>query len=68
MEASMSAKTTGEVREAETRLNPGDEAAPGTPGTGEAVCPICEGSGRARGAPCKNCGGSGKIIKAVGGA
>ena len=68
MEASMTTKNAGEVREAGARLNPGDEAAPGTPGTGEAICPVCEGRGRARGAPCKNCGGSGKIIKAVGGA
>ena len=34
-------------------LNPGDEAAPGTPGTGEAVCP--------------DCGGSGKIVRGIGG-
>ncbi len=49
-------------------LNPGDEAAPGTSGTGEAVCPQCNGTGRLRGAPCRNCGATGKIIKAVGGA
>jgi RecJ-like exonuclease len=49
-------------------LHPGDEAAPGTPGTGEDVCPECQGKGRIDGAPCPNCGGSGKIIRAVGGA
>jgi RecJ-like exonuclease len=50
------------------RLNPGDEAAPGTPGTGEDVCPECHGKGRIDGAPCPNCGGSGKVIRAIGGA
>jgi hypothetical protein len=50
-------------------LNPGDEAAPGTPGTGEDICPDCNGRGRlANGKPCANCGGSGKIIKGIGGA
>jgi hypothetical protein len=48
--------------------NPGDEAAPGTPGTGEAVCPACRGSGRRGGEPCENCGGSGRIIEGIGGA
>jgi DnaJ-class molecular chaperone len=47
--------------------NPGDEAAAGTPGTGEAVCPVCRGSGRAGNAPCENCGGSGRIIEGIGG-
>ncbi len=51
----------------EPLLNPADEAAPGTPGTGEAVCPQCEGTGRRAGAPCPNCGGSGKVIRGVGG-
>jgi hypothetical protein len=49
-------------------LNPGDEAEPGTPGTGEAVCPRCSGTGRLNGQPCPNCGATGKINKAVGGA
>jgi hypothetical protein len=49
-------------------LNPGDEAAPGTPGTGEDVCPECNGKGRIDGSPCNNCGGSGTITRAVGGA
>ena len=33
------------------RLNPGDEAAPGTPGTGEDICPECHGKGRIDRAP-----------------
>jgi hypothetical protein len=48
-------------------LNPGDDAAPGTPGTGENICPICSGSGRINGGECAECGGSGKIIEAIGG-
>ncbi|MBV8452724.1 MAG: hypothetical protein JOZ29_10690 [Deltaproteobacteria bacterium] len=49
-------------------LNPGDEAPAGTPGTGEDVCPECRGSGRIASGPCGNCGGTGKIIRAIGGA
>ena len=49
-------------------LNPGDEAAPGTPGTGEDICPLCHGGGRMDGSSCPNCAGSGKIVKAIGGA
>jgi hypothetical protein len=49
-------------------LAPGDEAAPGTPGTGEDACPECHGSGKVDGKSCSNCGGSGRIIKAIGGA
>jgi hypothetical protein len=64
----MNTKTASQRPQTDTRLNPGDEATPGTPGTGEAICPMCEGSGRTRGAPCSNCGGSGKVIKAIGGA
>jgi hypothetical protein len=49
-------------------LNPGDEAARGTPGTGEDICPKCHGSGHIDGSRCLNCGGTGKIVKAIGGA
>jgi DnaJ-class molecular chaperone len=51
--------------------NPGDEAVPGTPGTGEDVCPVCHGSGKLRvegdTQPCSNCGGTGVIIEGIGG-
>lgn len=47
---------------------PGDQADPGTPGTGEALCPVCSGSGRVDGEPCQNCRGTGKIIEGIGGA
>lgn len=49
------------------KLNPGDEAQPGTPGTGERICPECRGSGRIGAKPCPNCGGMGKIIEGIGG-
>jgi Protein of unknown function (DUF2934) len=48
--------------------DPGDEAVPGTPGTGEDVCRVCDGTGRLDGKPCPNCGGSGKVIEGIGGA
>ena len=48
-------------------LAPGDQAAPGTPGTGENVCPRCNGSGEAGGATCPACEGSGKVIEGIGG-
>lgn len=49
-------------------LAPGDEAAPGTPGTGEAPCRRCNGSGRVGGARCPECGGSGTVTVGIGGA
>lgn len=51
-----------------TQLNPGDEAAPGTPGTAQDVCPDCHGHGRVDGKPCATCGGSGRVVKGIGGA
>jgi len=50
-------------------MSPGDEARPGTPGTGEDICPECNGRGKtARGERCPNCEGSGRIVRGVGGA
>jgi hypothetical protein len=49
------------------KLNPGDAAKPGTPGTGENVCPECKGSGRVGNAPCQNCGGTGVVIEGLAG-
>jgi DnaJ-class molecular chaperone len=49
-------------------MAPGDEAPPGTPGTGEDVCPRCNGSGRVEGdAECPECGGTGRVVEGVGG-
>jgi hypothetical protein len=50
-----------------TKLNPGDQAEPGTPGAGENVCPECKGSGRIGVTPCPICGGTGTIIEGIGG-
>jgi DnaJ-class molecular chaperone len=47
---------------------PGDGAAPGTPGSGEAICRECGGSGRIDGRVCSACEGSGKIVQGIGGA
>ncbi len=49
-------------------LNPGDEAPPGTPDTGENLCPKCGGTGRIDGETCRNCGGTGRVIEGIGGA
>jgi hypothetical protein len=49
-------------------MNPGDQAPPGTPGTGEDVCPRCGGSGRQGANACPDCGGSGKVNVGIGGA
>ena len=51
-----------------TTTNPGDVAPPGTPHTGENLCPRCSGKGRIDGGECPVCGGSGKVIEGVGGA
>jgi hypothetical protein len=52
----------------EGEMNPGDQAPPGTPGTGESLCPECSGKGSIEGKRCEACGGSGKVIEGVGGA
>ncbi|WP_178372495.1 hypothetical protein [Massilia sp. CF038] len=49
-------------------LNPGDEAAPGTPGAAEDICDQCSGKGKlAGGAECPACGGSGRVMRGIGG-
>ncbi|WP_167450846.1 hypothetical protein [Methylobacterium terrae] len=47
---------------------PGDKADPGTPGTGENLCPRCAGSGRLAGEPCPDCAGTGTVTEPIGGA
>lgn len=65
MEASPSAGSGGKQAK---QLNPGDEAAPGTPGTGEDLCLECNGTGkREGGTECQACAGTGKVVRAVGG-
>jgi DnaJ-class molecular chaperone len=49
-------------------LEAGDEARPDTASAAEDVCPACGGSGVGpRGERCDTCGGSGRVIEAVGG-
>jgi hypothetical protein len=48
-------------------LKPGDDAAPGTPGTGENVCPLCAGSGMVHGDSCARCLGTGIVQEGIGG-
>lgn len=48
-------------------LAPGDEAPPGTPGSGEDICPRCGGTGKVDGATCEECRGTGRVIHGVGG-
>ncbi len=50
------------------RPAPGDDAPPGTRGTGPDVCPVCQGSGRADSLICANCDGQGNVTRAIGGA
>lgn len=45
-----------------------DQAPPGTPGTGETVCPRCGGTGQLSGRTCPECEGSGRINVGIGGA
>lgn len=54
--------------EAPRPIVPGDEAPPGTPGTGEDTCRVCKGIGTVEGRPCDNCGGTGVVIEGIGGA
>jgi RecJ-like exonuclease len=46
---------------------PGDQAKPGTPGTGENVCPDCKGTGKVGERACETCKGTGVVIEGVGG-
>jgi hypothetical protein len=54
--------------EVKAPLCPGDEAAPGMPGTGEDLCLKCNGTGKLEdGKECPECCGTGKVVRAVGG-
>lgn len=46
---------------------PGDDAPPGTPATGDGVCPDCGGTGKVEGSPCMNCDGTGIVTQGIGG-
>jgi DnaJ-class molecular chaperone len=47
---------------------PGDEAPPGTSGTGENLCRACGGSGKIADKTCAECQGTGKVTTGIGGA
>ncbi len=64
----MGGSSTSSTTSGSPKLNPGDDAPPGTPGTGENLCPVCGGSGQTENKPCTNCGGTGKVIEGLGGA
>ncbi|MBK4735561.1 hypothetical protein [Noviherbaspirillum pedocola] len=56
------------VHESSPEMAPGDDAAPGTVGTGDDTCPVCHGSGKnASGGQCPNCRGTGTITEGIGG-
>lgn len=55
-------------KQREQRMKPGDVAPPGTPGTGEALCPRCAGSGALNGQRCPECDGTGIVVQGIGGA
>lgn len=62
---------TGREQPHQDRQRPmkaGDEASPGTPGTGEALCPVCGGKGSINGRRCDECDGTGIVIQGIGGA
>ena len=40
---------------------------PGTPGTGENLCPHCSGTGKVESKACPECNGTGKVITGIGG-
>lgn len=46
-------------------MAPGNEAPPGTPGTGEDVCAACRGSGTIAGREGETCLGRGRVIRAI---
>ena len=56
------------VQAAGQQTNPGDEATPGTPGTGEDSCRHCNGNGKVDGKTCPECNGTGKVVEGIGGA
>jgi hypothetical protein len=51
-------------------IEPGDEAPPGTPGTGDNTCPRCGGTGLigVDAQTCPLCGGRGQVVQGIGGA
>jgi rubrerythrin len=63
----LAARLPGSCAMTDSNQAPGDEAAPGTPGTGENLCRHCGGTGEHDGRPCPVCGGTGKAIEGLAG-
>lgn len=60
--------SSGTPTERPSHLKPGDEALPGTLGSGEDVCGDCSGTGiRKDGSECPTCEGTGRITQGIGG-
>ena len=66
-QASEEDSDTGARTPSGSTVNPGDDAKPGSPGTGESVCPECNGTGKLGQASCPKCGGTGKVVEGIGG-
>jgi len=70
-QASLEAEEDPRAAKPPTPLAPGDEAAPGTPGSAEGLCRACGGTGRSNTADgettCPVCEGTGKVTVGVGG-
>jgi len=60
------AKSETKAQEQAT-AKPGNEASPGTVGTGENTCPQCRGTGKIDGRPCPKCLGTGTVVEGIGG-
>jgi DnaJ-class molecular chaperone len=58
---------TDDEQQRYAEMAPGDEAPPGTEGTGDDVCPACAGAGEKNGSPCEECGGAGTVVRGVSG-
>lgn len=63
----MSNTDKAQAAEGEPRLAPGDDAKPGTVGTGDNLCPECQGTGLVGSVPCQNCNGTGIVTEGIGG-
>ncbi len=67
-------KSSGTSKASASRHTPHDDPEPGTPGTGEDVCPECHGkgkvadkmTGKATGELCGRCDGTGIIVEGIG--
>lgn len=49
--------------EAPTTIDPGEAAAPGSPGVGSMLCPRCGGGGYVDQTLCPDCGGTGRVTR-----